>query len=169
MLDSTKPIWSGELTNCGVILGTNALSSLDFQISLPDGSTLEPEGTTRALDAETSVDTTEKIETRVNKSSSAEQYGTPKNPITEKIYTTASHHSDSQITAGHTVRTLPTLWLASDLHLGSRQTKLACVQVKGIPSHTVQLGLLGPGTNLAKVHCDFVEELWTGEESSRYL
>ena len=44
VLDSTKPIWSGELTNCGVILGTNALSSLDL------------EDTTRTVDTETSVD-----------------------------------------------------------------------------------------------------------------
>ena len=35
-LDSTKPIWTGGLTNCRVILGINALSSLGFQISLPD-------------------------------------------------------------------------------------------------------------------------------------
>ena len=43
VLDSIKPIWSGELANCGVILGTNALSSLGFQIVLPDGSMLEPD------------------------------------------------------------------------------------------------------------------------------
>ena len=43
VLDSNKPIWSGELANCGVILGTNALSSLEFQIVLLDGSMLEPD------------------------------------------------------------------------------------------------------------------------------
>ena len=43
VLDSNKPIWSGELANCEVILGTNALSSLQFRIVLPDGSMVEPD------------------------------------------------------------------------------------------------------------------------------
>ena len=57
VLDSTKPICIGELTNCGVILVTNALSSLGFQISLPDGSTLEPESTTSTLHFKAGIDT----------------------------------------------------------------------------------------------------------------
>ena len=50
VLDSSKPIWNGELANCGVILGTNALDNLGFRISLPDGSTVTPESTTGAVD-----------------------------------------------------------------------------------------------------------------------
>lgn len=57
------------------------------------------------------------------------------------------------------------------MHLGPRQMKLACVQVMETPPYTVKLELLSlklelrPGTNLAKAHYDFVEELWAGEES----
>ena len=40
VLDTSKPIWSGELANCGIALGTNALDNLGFRISLPDGSTV---------------------------------------------------------------------------------------------------------------------------------
>ena len=46
-----------------------------------------------------------------------------------------------------------------------KQTKLACLQVKGVLSHTTKLGLLGPVANLAKAQCNFVEELWTGAEA----
>ena len=163
VLDSTKPIWNGELTNCGVILGTNALSSLGFQISLPDGSTLEPEGTTRTVDTGTSVDTIEKAE---NTSFVAEQQAdTPKKPATEETNLTAIHPGDKQRAAAHPEGASPAVRLVSDLHLGPRQTKLTCVRIKGTPPYTVKLGVLSPGTNLAKVHCDFVEELWDGEES----
>jgi len=33
ILDSSKPIWRGELQTCGVLLGTNALEALWFQIT----------------------------------------------------------------------------------------------------------------------------------------
>ena len=78
---------------------------------------------------------------------------------------TMSHVRDIPTIPEHREDNLPTVWLASDLHLGPCQTKLVCVQVKGIESLGVKMGLLSPGTSLAKVQCDFIEELWTGEES----
>ena len=44
VLESSKPIWKGELENCAVILGTNALESLGFKIVRQDGTIVEPEG-----------------------------------------------------------------------------------------------------------------------------
>ena len=43
-LESSKPIWKGELENCALILGTNALGRLGFNIVYSDGTTVEPEG-----------------------------------------------------------------------------------------------------------------------------
>ena len=30
ILASSKPLWKGELADCGVVLGTNSLEGLDF-------------------------------------------------------------------------------------------------------------------------------------------
>ena len=40
VLDSTKPLWSGEVRDCGVVIGTNALSNLGFNITHPNGTTV---------------------------------------------------------------------------------------------------------------------------------
>jgi len=32
VLDSNKPLWKGELTDCGLVLGTNSLEDLGFKI-----------------------------------------------------------------------------------------------------------------------------------------
>ena len=44
MLESSKPIWRGDLYNCGLILGTNALMSLGFVVSHSNGTVIEPTG-----------------------------------------------------------------------------------------------------------------------------
>ena len=44
VLASEKPIWGGELHNCGIILGTNALVDLDFQVIHSNGTVGHPEG-----------------------------------------------------------------------------------------------------------------------------
>ena len=44
MLESSKPIWQGDLYNCGLILGTNALVSLGFVVSHSNGIVIEPTG-----------------------------------------------------------------------------------------------------------------------------
>ena len=37
VLKSCKPLWNGELYDCGLVLGTNALEPLGFQITHPSG------------------------------------------------------------------------------------------------------------------------------------
>ena len=44
VLESSKPIWSGELKNCAMVLGTNALEDLGFCIVTNQGSKVKPEG-----------------------------------------------------------------------------------------------------------------------------
>jgi len=44
VLESKKPIWQGELSNCGMVLGTNALISLGFVVAHANGTVIEPTG-----------------------------------------------------------------------------------------------------------------------------
>ena len=41
VLDSSKPIWQGEVNNCSLVLGTNALLSLGFMVSHCDSTVIE--------------------------------------------------------------------------------------------------------------------------------
>ena len=55
ILDSSEPLWSGETKTCGVVLGTNALSSFGFTITHPNGAAVQPteeyESRTKEADA----------------------------------------------------------------------------------------------------------------------
>ena len=42
MIDSTKPIWQGEVKNCGMIMSTNALVAFQFCISHSNGIVISP-------------------------------------------------------------------------------------------------------------------------------
>ena len=42
VLDSCKPLWQGELQDCGVLLGTNALVNFGIEITHSDGSVIVP-------------------------------------------------------------------------------------------------------------------------------
>jgi len=53
ILDSSKPIWRGELRTCGVLLGTNALEALGFQITLANGAAIESSLSARHADSST--------------------------------------------------------------------------------------------------------------------
>ena len=44
VLKSCKPLWNGELYDCGLVLGTNALEPLGFQITHPSGKQVGPAG-----------------------------------------------------------------------------------------------------------------------------
>ena len=50
VLESTKPIWNGELKNCAMVLGTNALEDLGFCIISNDGTKVMPESTAEPKD-----------------------------------------------------------------------------------------------------------------------
>ena len=43
VLESSKPLWSGELENCAVLLGINALECLGFNKVQQDGTIVRPE------------------------------------------------------------------------------------------------------------------------------
>jgi len=104
VLDTSKPIWSGELANCGIILGNNALDNLGFHISLPDGSTVAPESTMSGVNG-----------TAGCKKSKTDQVGTERKP---------------EAPVSHTSKML-NVSLMNDVHLGLRQTRLASPYASG--------------------------------------
>ena len=177
VLDSNKPIWSGELANCGVILGTNALSSLGFQIVLPDRSVVEPDGDDTEKPVTTEKpdslevgdgDTNTKAENDTKKSVIEKQQVSPE--ATTTALSDSPSNTNNQASDADTEGTLLKVLLASNLYLGPQQTKVASVQVKGVqPQNTSQVGLLSPHSKLASQCCDFIEELWYGEESLKVL
>ena len=42
VLDSSRPLWSGELKDCGVLMGTNALVKHGFSVTHSDGTEVQP-------------------------------------------------------------------------------------------------------------------------------
>ena len=42
VIDSTKPVWQGDVKNCGMIMGTNALSAFECHISHSNGIEILP-------------------------------------------------------------------------------------------------------------------------------
>ena len=42
MINSTKPVWQGDVKNCGMIMGTNALAAFEFHISHSNGIEILP-------------------------------------------------------------------------------------------------------------------------------
>ena len=42
VLDSSKPLWTGEVSDCDIVLGTNVLGSLGFNITYPNGAMVTP-------------------------------------------------------------------------------------------------------------------------------
>ena len=42
VLDSSRPLWSGELEDCGVLMGTNALVKHGFSVVHSDGTEVQP-------------------------------------------------------------------------------------------------------------------------------
>ena len=42
VLDSSKPLWQGELRDCGILLGTNALVDSGMEVTHADGTVIAP-------------------------------------------------------------------------------------------------------------------------------
>ena len=44
VLESSKPLWKGELRDCAVLLGTNALIGYGFEVAYPNGIPIQSSG-----------------------------------------------------------------------------------------------------------------------------
>ena len=65
VLASEKPIWSRELHDCGIILGTNALVDLGFQVVHSNGTVVHPEGHTESVTTKQNSSTPSTVEAEV--------------------------------------------------------------------------------------------------------
>ena len=58
VLDSVKPLWQGEVKNCGLVLGTNALVAFGIQVAYSNEAPIHPVSIV-AMVPELTVPTTE--------------------------------------------------------------------------------------------------------------
>ena len=106
VLDSSKPLWKGELADCGIVLGTNGLRDLGFEITQTNGATINPHV---MGEEEKSVTTDPPVETS--------SIDTP--PSTTEVQPTFVQKPGEE----------PQISLSKNLRLGPRQTKTAKVRV----------------------------------------
>ena len=57
VLDSNQPLWSGELEDCGVLMGTNALVKYGFTVTHSNGTKVEPKPKDAVVEGTTTVKT----------------------------------------------------------------------------------------------------------------
>ena len=144
---------------------------------VPDGSVVEPDGDDTEKPVTTEKpdslevgdgDTDTKAENDTKKSVIEKQQVSPE--VTTTALSDSPSNTNNQASDADTEGTSLKVSLASNLYLGPQQTKVASVHVKGVqPQNTSQVGLLSPHSKLASQCCDFIEELWYGEESLKVL
>ena len=186
VLDSSKPLWGGEVSDCGIVIGTNALSSLGFDIIHPDGTTVVPativesqsklnqvdesqaDATeTQAVVGESQADQIESqggaVQSRANSSRSQED--TPQ--LQANTLSSQADQSQRQPpgeTSTESRSTRVNLVLSQRCRMGPQQTNSVKVCVcDNVPVTTVKAGVIIPKEGvLAKRQCDVLEGLWTG-------
>ena len=139
VLDSSKPLWKGELTDCGLVLGTNSLKDLGFEITQPNGTAVDPHVTS---EGEKTVTTDSPVETNSTDTPPSETEVQPM-PVKES-------EVEHQIS------------LCKNLRLGPRQTQIVKVHVNGELSQVFHIGRVCPSKELESQQCDLTEGLWEG-------
>ena len=152
VLASEKPIWSGELHNCGVILGTNALVDLGFQVIHSNGTVVHPEG------YKVSIDPTQS--SGISSPAEAE-----KDRITHLVPTTPMCEEHKENKSEQTSHPVLMVSLAHAVSIGPQQTSVADVRIQA-PLGNLQssTGIVVPKEDsLASMNCDLVEGIWMGQ------
>ena len=151
VLDSDKPLWKGELTDCGVVLGTNCLESLGFKIIHSDGS---------AVGSGTSDKTKEIVSTK------EATMGSAANTVEEQQPDTGKNEGKTGSNTQGSPEVVCHVSLSCNLRLGPQQTKMVKVQVDSqLSPQVLQLGRLCPSSELENRQCDFLEGLWEGDKN----
>ena len=151
VLDSNKPLWKGELTDCGLVLGTNSLDDLGFKITQHDGITVESDN----IDKEEETVLPEESPTGVNVDVAGAHSTHPSKTEVEEVSREQKDHSEIE----HQVT------LSKSLRLGSQQTQLAKVHVSdGLLSQVFQVGRVCPSSELEGQQCDLLEGLWEDDK-----
>ena len=133
LYNSSKPIWKGELKDCGLVIGTNALANLGFSIVDAEGCIVTSEENA-SQKQETSIEATEPQDNNATMQEIVENGDTASSP-TNGVY------------------------LARAAYLTHGQSKV--VQVN-ITSCKGDIGVVTPIGDLANALCDFQETLWSG-------
>ena len=136
ILDSSKPIWKGELKDCGLVIGTNALANLGFSIVDAEGCivTSEESASQKQGIVETSIEATEPQDNNATMQKTVENGDTASSP-TNGVY------------------------LARAAYLTPGQSKVVHVNVTSCKD---DIGVVTPIGDLANALCDFQETLWSG-------
>ena len=137
VLDSSKPLWKGELTDCGLVLGTNSLRDLGFEITQPNGTAVDPQVTGEG----------EKIATTDSLLETSSTDTPPSETVVQPVSVKESE-MEHQIS------------LCKNLRLGPRQTQIAKVQVNGELLRVFHIGRVCPSKELEGQQCDLTEGLW---------
>ena len=139
VLDSSKPLWKGELTDCGLVLGTNSLKDLGFEITQPNGTAVDPHVTG---EGEKTVTTDSPVETNST--------DTPPSKTEVQPMPVKESEVEHQIS------------LCKNLRLGPHQTQIVKVHVNGELSQVFHIGRVCPSKELESQQCDLTEGLWEG-------
>ena len=137
VLDSSKPLWKGELTDCGLVLGTNNLRDLSFEITQPNRTAVDPQVTGEGEKIATTDSLLETSSTDTPPGETVVQPASVKEPEVE--------HQIS---------------LRKNLRLGPCQTQIAKVQVNGELSRVFHIERVCPSKELEGQQCDLTEGLW---------
>ena len=106
ILDSAKPIWKGELKDCGLVIGTNALSELGFHIVDAQGSVVKAE-------EETSLTQKAEPDSKLTREPEGEN-------STKQASKSGKESTESEVLK---------VFLKHDLQLAAQQTRVATVQL----------------------------------------
>ena len=134
VLDSRKPLWKGELADCGIVV----LSDLGFEITQTNGAVINHV----IGEEEKSVTTDPPVETS--------SIDTP--PSTTEVQPTFVQKPGEE----------PLISLSKNLRLGPRQTKIAKVRVIDGLSQVFRVGRMCLSEELEGQQCDLTEGLWEG-------
>ena len=155
VLDSGKPLWQEVVRNCGLVLGTNAMTAFGMQVLHSNGTVICP-----------SPIACEESGEKVQPSGEVTELS---QESSEQPESTSCTSGDEQITSKDTGRLeqLTRVILSQIVHLGLRHTKEVKVEIRqfaGMGSGAEMLGIIVPDEEcLAEHKCNFAGTLWRGE------
>ena len=129
ILDSSRPLWRGELEDCGLVIGTNALANLGFQIVDSQGCVLM---------AEVGIGSPQMVAKDSKEvSASKDRNGNPQETNSIVAQPTEDENRNLQEADEDVVQPAEVVevMLKHDLHLSSQQTRVATVQLIGRHEH----------------------------------
>ena len=148
ILDSSRPICQVELTDCGMIIGTNALDELGFSIVDCKGNDLESFNAGKTLATE---ELTDAVSIPSEESS--------------KVWTVQPEMPVD-------VTGVLAVMLAQDVHLRPQQTRVDKARLNRDNSAELktEIGVVTPAeTLMTNKQCDFMEGYWTDDVMSHLL